>query len=289
MPGGAAAWPPLSLLAFSLALALVTTPSSHASVVRGVRTIAVAGESEALTVGGGFQYARAPDETEISSETAIEYGLNDRFGLALEPVFWEYHDPRDDPEYSGTGDTELTLTCNIVNGESRWPVTLLGGKIKIPTADDPNIGTGETDYSALLIAGKEIDDLELSLELEYTFVGSPASEGPPVFASRAGVQRLTEEEDLPFEIPDFEEQEEGRLINFFSYELAADFGLTDHISLFAALSGETAPAEGESASATGELEIEYDLELTNHIDLYLAVGYDTDNTTTAHIGLDCAW
>ena len=140
--------------------------------------------------------------------------------------------------------------------EGSWPAVVLAAKVKIPTADNPEIGTGQADYSASVISGKEFGELDLNLELEYGTFGSPAGQD---------------------------------LKNQFIYTFSLDYGLTENLSFFAEVFGNTSPVEGEDGSSAVLAGVEYDIEINKHVNPFISVEVGTDELITAKVGLEYTW
>lgn len=133
-----------------------------ADLARDARTTRIVREEGNLVIENALQFERDRDGKAITFETGIQYAPSDRIQLLLEPVFWERQMPKDEPDASGIGDTDFTVAYLAIEGEGPWPAIVLAGKAKIPTADNREIGTGKTDYSASVISGKEFGELDLT-------------------------------------------------------------------------------------------------------------------------------
>lgn len=179
-----------------------------------------------------IRFRGAKRSAAITFETGIQYAPSDRIQLLLEPVFWERQMPKDEPDASGIGDTDFTVAYLAIGAEGPWPAIVLAGKVKIPTAGNREIGTGKADYFASVISGKEFGELDLDLELEYETFGSPAGE-------------------------DLKDQ--------FIYTFSVDYGVTKNLSFFAEVFGNTSRADGEDGSSAVLAGVEYDIEISKHV------------------------
>src|SRR5262249_13473750 len=104
----------------------------------------------------------------------FEYGLTDVLELSVEPVPYTTIRPAEGNGATGAGDLELTLTCRFLPESGHRPAMAAAGEIKVPTARDTLIGTGETDYTLYYIASKKLGQkTDLHFNASYAFLGSP--------------------------------------------------------------------------------------------------------------------
>ena len=83
-----------------------------------------------------------------------EIGVTDRAELLLEPFFYEWDHPKGGKNFSGVGDLEITPSYMVLLERPMLPAVVLALKIKVPTATNRDIGSGELDYYPYLIFGK---------------------------------------------------------------------------------------------------------------------------------------
>lgn len=124
-------------------------------------------------VAGGFEFQTSNAGTEAAAPFAFEYGLMDRLELTVEPVFYTSIHDNGIPTQTGPGDTEATLTGLVAPERAGWPAFALAGEVKLPTAHNSRIGTGEMDYSAFLIASKRRGAWDTHANVGYTIIGQP--------------------------------------------------------------------------------------------------------------------
>ena len=141
----------------------------------------------------------------------LEYGLTDRTEITVEPVFGTTITPKSGPSARGAGDLEVTVT-HLLIPESSGPAIAVAGEIKFPTARNPLIGTGKTDYTGYVIGSKRFDRLDVHANLGYTVIGRPAG---------------------------------TRLKNIIDYALAEEFHLSPRLDIVAEFVGNTS-STGES-------------------------------------------
>jgi len=122
----------------------------------------------------GVEHQRSSGGTETAIPLAIEYGVTDRLELLVEPVPYSAIHDKGARAQTGIGDVEVTATSLLVREGRRHPALALAGEIKVPTADKLRIGSGETDVSFYLIAGKQLGRWDTHANVGYTFVGAPA-------------------------------------------------------------------------------------------------------------------
>ena len=121
--------------------------------------------------GAAFEFQKARDGRELAFPAFVEVGLCNRLELLFEPTFYTAILPNEGNDATGIGDTEVTLTW-LARGETRRiPAFALAGEIKFPTATQPQIGTGQADFSGYLIASKQIGKCDVHLNVGYTIAG----------------------------------------------------------------------------------------------------------------------
>jgi hypothetical protein len=125
-------------------------------------------------IGGNLEYQTSSDGEELAIPLEVEYGITDDWEFMVEPVPYTSIRPKAGPDASGLGDTEITLTRFLRSETERMPALALAGEVKIPTAKDDLIGTGEYDYTGYLIASKRFGNFDVHANLSYTFVGQPS-------------------------------------------------------------------------------------------------------------------
>ena len=126
-----------------------------------------------LEFEAGFERQTSRSGNESAVPLALEYGLSDRFTLLVEPVpYTRIHD-KGTARVSGIGDIEVTLTTLLARERGSRPAFALGTEVKIPTAKNLRIGSGETDYAVYLIGSKRTGSWDTHANLGYTVVGKP--------------------------------------------------------------------------------------------------------------------
>jgi hypothetical protein len=124
-------------------------------------------------IGTGLEFQTSKEGNELALPLAIEYGISRKFTLLVEPVGFTSIRPASGSSAKGIGDLEITLFYQIVSEKKYLPSISLAGEIKIPTAQNTMIGTGETDYTPILIFSKTTGKFFTSINLSYTFLGKP--------------------------------------------------------------------------------------------------------------------
>jgi hypothetical protein len=198
-----------------------------------------------------FEYQTSSEGKESAFPLAFEYGITDRLELAVEPVVYTSIRQRGGPRAGGFGDTEATLTYLIVSETTSMPALAIAGEVKVPTTKDPIIGTGGTDFRVIGIASKRFGRVDVHANLGYTFVGGYRG---------------------------------SHLGNVFDYALAAEYILTNRVTLMSEVLGtlssgkEDLPGSAQEAasnSVTGLLGAEY--RLTPGLGIELGVTYDNNH------------
>ena len=124
-------------------------------------------------IGTGLEFQTSKEGYETALPLAIEYGLTHKFTLLVEPVGFTSIRPTTGSSAKGIGDLEITLFYQIVVEKKYLPSISISGEIKFPTAQNPMIGTGETDYTPFLILSKTTGKFFTSINLSYTILGKP--------------------------------------------------------------------------------------------------------------------
>ena len=207
------------------------------------------------TIGNAIQVEKDHEGTILLTLTAFEYAWSDRVELLLEPFFYEKQFPKDGDNVSGLGDTEFTLSYLALHETENLPAVVFAGKVKIPTGDTPDIGTGKADYTAYLILGKKIGNVDFNANLAFETFGQPASG-----------------EDLHDQI---------------IFDLSAEYPVAPRWTLYAEVFGDTIPANRNTGTVSGAIAAEY--ELTRHVNTFLSIGDDSDDLKTGRFGVNYTW
>ncbi|MCA9756619.1 MAG: transporter [Candidatus Eisenbacteria bacterium] len=248
----------VTALCLTLALVAVTWPSPALSnLARNAAGAKNMGESGTYVLDSAVQFETDDEGKAWTAELAFQLQMTDRTQLLIEAMPFLREDPDGDASVQGLGDTEVTVSYLLVpdDEENLVPSFVLGAKAKLPTAAT-DLGTGKLDYSGLAILGKEFEVLDVELELEYATFGSPSGMA---------------------------------LDDQFLYSISADYSVSDLLSVFAELAGNSAPAAGESRSDVGTFGVETDFLQTETATSYATFEFDTERTATVRVGLELAW
>lgn len=250
-------------------LMALSITSLHADLGRDAGKIGRTGEAGTWIMENSVLFERDRDESFWSIETALAHSPSFLPGttLLVEASLCEWSKPRNDRWSKGFGDLEFTATHVLFSPEedSLWPAVSLGGRVKIPTARNRNLGTGKFDYTGILVIGKEIGDFEFNLEFEYTNYGQP---GPSSARDSQPAERLKDQ---------------------LFYKLAIDYNLAEHWTIFTELYGETAASADEGAKKGALLGLEYDIDLNDRTNLFTEISLSTERLFAAKIGLEWSW
>jgi hypothetical protein len=126
-----------------------------------------------FALGTGLEFQTSREGYETALPLAIEYGISHKVTLLVEPVGFTSIRPATGSSAKGIGDLEITLFYQIVSEKKYLPSISISGEIKIPTAQNSMIGTGEIDYTPFLILSKTTGKFFTSINLSYTFLGKP--------------------------------------------------------------------------------------------------------------------
>ena len=127
----------------------------------------------ALKVESSVEYQTSPEGFEVDVPLAFEYGITDYLELLVEPTVFSNIRPEIGRKVHGVGDLEITLSWLFFEERPLIPALALAGEVKVPTASDVAIGTGETDYSPFLIASKRFGKWDTHLNFGYAILGEP--------------------------------------------------------------------------------------------------------------------
>ncbi len=205
-------------------------------------------------VSNSVQFEKGRDGKTAFTLTQFEYGITDRCEILIEPFFHEWSRPKDGPSFHGMGDIEITPSYMIVldKKESWVPAIVLAFKVKVPTARNPDIGSGRWDYYPYVIVGKKFGDWILNANFGVNFVG------------RA--------------------KDDATTRNQFIYDFSVERVITENWSLFAEVFANSKPAEGEKGTFSGALATEY--KFTKMFNAFVSVGYDTDHLFNVRPGFN---
>jgi hypothetical protein len=167
---------------------------------------------------GVFEFQTSSSGEEYDLPFALEYGVTDRLNLLVEPVLFTAIRPSSGQNATGVGDIELTLSYLAITERAVIPALAPAFEVKLPTAKNRSIGTGETDYRFLLIASKQFGRLDTHVNFGYTLLGSP---------------------------------EGANFDNIFDYAFAAEYKLTPSLDLVAEVLGNTAATSTSDTAETG--------------------------------------
>ena len=130
-----------------------------------------------LVIGSGFEYQSDSEQTEYGFPFLIEYNFSERTKLTLEPMYANIVSKTEDVRsVSGFGDLETTLDYEFLRERRYRPALSIEGKIRWPTADDPDLGDPGLDYTLGLIASKDFVVMNLDLNVLYNFIGDREQE-----------------------------------------------------------------------------------------------------------------
>jgi hypothetical protein len=199
------------------------------------------------------QFEREKDGSKTQfTLTQIEYALTDRAEILIEPFFQEWDHPTGEKGFHGAGDLEITPSYMIVLEKPYVPAMVLAFKLKVPTARNRNIGTGKYDYYPYIILGKTFGKWVFNFNFGYNFITSPSKDEP--------------------------------LQNQFIYDFSVERKMTDRWSVFAEVFANSSPATGQTGTFSAAIATEY--QFSNHFNVFVSVGYDTDGLFNVRPGFN---
>jgi len=243
----------LRLLLTTTATACALAAPLHADTVLETET-AELGKKGEITISNSIQFEHTPDGRTAFSLTQFEYAITDRAEILIEPFFQQWEHPKDGKSFHGMGDLEITPSYMIqLDDEKSWvPAIVLAFKLKVPTARNRDIGTGEYDYYPYVIVGKKIGNWIFNANLGINFFGQTPGE--------------------PYR--------KNQLI----YDFSAEYKVTPKWSVFGEIFGNSKPSVDEKATFAGAAATEY--QITEHFNVFVSVGYDTDRVFNVRPGFN---
>lgn len=125
-----------------------------------------------LIIGGGVEFQTDREQTEYGFPLLLEYNFSERLKLTIEPKFASIVGKTPDTRsVSGFADLETTLDYEFLRERRYRPALSVEGKIRWPTAADPDLGDAGRDYTFGLIASKDFVFMDVDLNVLYTFIG----------------------------------------------------------------------------------------------------------------------
>ena len=245
-------WRSMCALA-GVSLVVLSMPAS-ADLVLETETARL-GKEGTGAIGNAIQFEKDGEGTTILTLTAFEYAWSDRVELLLEPFFYEKQFPKVGDNVSGIGDTEFTISYLASEETEDVPAIVFAAKVKIPTGDAPDIGTGKADYTAYLILGKKIGNVDFNANLAFETFGQPSTG-----------------EDLHDQI---------------IFDLSAEYPVAPRWTLYAEVFGDRIPANVNEGTVAGAIGAEY--AINEHVNAFLSVGNDTDDLKTGRFGVNYTW
>ena len=240
----------------AIIVALTSPFSVRADLVLETETAELGKQGE-FNISNAIQFEREKDGSRTTfTLTQFEYALTDRAEILIEPFFQEWDKPKGEKSFHGMGDLEITPSYMIVlDDEKSWvPAMVLAFKLKVPTARNRDIGTGEFDYYPYIIVGKKFGHWILNANFGYNFITSPSGE---------------------------------ELKDQWIYDFSVEREITDHWSVYAEIFGNSKPSADEKATFAGAVATEY--KFTKHFSALLSVGYDTDHVLSVRPGFNVSW
>lgn len=208
------------------------------------------------TVGNALELTRESDGTiGVATLTAIEFAPFDQWELLIEPFFWDMTIPGDGSKITGgPADLEITVSYFAFVETQFLPAIVLAMKVKVPGGHNPDVSTGQADFTTYLILAKNIGGWDFNVNIAPEYFGSPAG------------QTLYPQMIL---------------------DLSVDRYVTDRLSIYGEVFGNTAPDKSTNGTIVGSIAAEWDW--TPHIQSFCAVRYDTDQIFTVQPGFNFVW
>ena len=224
---------------------------AHADLVLETETAELGRRGDQL-ISSAVQYEREEDGSHAwMTVNQYEIGLTDRAELLIEPFFYEWDHPKGDRNFSAVGDLDITLSYRVMLEQAMRPAVVLALKIKVPTATNRDIGSGEIDYYPYVILGKTTEN--------------------GVFNANFGVNFIKSPKDEP-------------LRDRYIWDFSAERRITPNWSIYAEVFGHSRAAAGEDSTVAGALATEY--RFSKHINAFISVGYNSDKLLAVRPGFN---
>jgi Putative MetA-pathway of phenol degradation len=223
---------------------------AHADTVLETETAELGVQHEWL-MSNSIQFEKAPDGRTRFTLFQYEYALTDRAEILIEPFFQEWDSPKGSQKFNGPGDLEITPSYMVSLEGDHAPAVVLAFKIKVPTGKTPDISTGKYDYYPYVILGKHYGDWTFNANIGVDFIG------------RVDGENLRDQGILDF---------------------SAERKISNKLSLYAEVFGNTSPAEGVRGTVAGALAMEY--QVSDHFNYFVSMGYDSDHLFNVRPGFN---
>ena len=241
-----------SLLNFAACALVLTGLPARADLVLETETAELGKKGDSL-VSSAIQLEREKDGSRTTfTLNQYETAITDRAEILIEPFFREFNHPKGKPSFQGTGDLEITPSYMIALEKPGRPAVVLAFKLKVPTASNPDIGTGKYDYLPYVILGKTYGPWVLNANLGYNFITSP---------SKA-----------------------ESLKNQFIYDFSVERKVTPKWSLYSEIFSNSSPAVGERGTFSGAVATEY--RFKKNVNAFVSVGNDSNRLSNVRSGFN---
>lgn len=130
-----------------------------------------------MVIGGGFVSATENDAVDykvLSVPVTFTYVFNEKLqGAVAIPITTSY-DPDGGTSESGTGDIQLTVKHTLQKIVKIESAAAAGLRVKLPFADDPNLGTGDSDFGVFIAVEQDFGGVITMMNVEYALLGGNA-------------------------------------------------------------------------------------------------------------------
>jgi hypothetical protein len=126
-----------------------------------------------LTIGSSFEYQADSEEKEYGFPFYAEWAFTEALQLSVEPNYLRIQ-PKVGDLVKGWGDMEAALIYEFSPETRRRPAFAVETIITFPLTTNQLLGTsGRVDFTLGAIVSRELGPVDLDLNVDYTFVGSP--------------------------------------------------------------------------------------------------------------------
>jgi 3-phytase len=131
----------------------------------------------ALTLSVGLEREVAEHRSQSNVPFALEYSVNRRLGLTLEPVVYSKLRVGEHTILSGTGDVELGAIVLPLPKPIAGTTVAVDADVKVPSAGNDLVHGREADVTMALVLSRKDAKFDTHVNLGYTIVGAPPGLG----------------------------------------------------------------------------------------------------------------
>jgi 3-phytase len=121
----------------------------------------------------GFEREMNAGRSVFNIPFALDFAINHRFALRLEPVVYSRHDHPNGSTVAGVGDLALEASAVAWSETGRLPGVAFGAEVALPGPDETPAGTASAEYALSLILSKRVASADVHANFGYAVVYDP--------------------------------------------------------------------------------------------------------------------